>query len=231
MKGMYLLRTITKELCYFCMVLVPMLLHTACSDNEDGEYSQNFNSIFPKGTVWKEAFVELGMPFDPVNSVTYEIGGDTVVNGTSYKLILKEDKKEPYLIREQNNCVWLLAEDYKREIKIYDFNWDGNGSLSTEYLLKKEDGVEVRKEQLKLGDSKSVTIDGQSYRYVKSDDYTIIHHLGRITDLNRNSCLMGYKVTDPILPGLIYTKVLWIERNGERVFQSDSPEEWIVDIP
>ena len=213
------------------MVLVPMLLQTACSDNEDDEYSQSFSSIFPTGTVWKESFVELGMPFDPANTVTYEIGGDTVVNGTSYKCIFKEHMKEPYFIREQNNCVWLLSEEHKREIKLYDFNWDGNGSLFSEYLLTKEDGIEVRKEQLLPDDSKSVTITGESYRYVKTDDHAIIHNLGRISDLKRNSCLMGYKVTSPILPGLIYTKVLWIERNGKRVFQSDNPEEWIVNIP
>lgn len=213
----------------FCMGMVSML-QTACSEKEDDEFFKSFSAFFPTGTVWKETFVELGMPYNPENTVTYEIGRDTVVNGTSYKRVLKENIQEPYFIREEDNCVWLLSEDYTREIKLYDFNWDDNKSLFTEYLLKKEDGIEVRKEHIQTDESKSVTINGQSYRYTKTDEWVTIYNLGRITSLNRNSCLLGYKVTSPILPGLIFKKVLYIERNGKRVFQSESPEEWIADM-
>jgi hypothetical protein len=34
-----------------------------------------------------------------------------------------------------------------------------------------------------------------------------------------------------ILPGLLYMKVLWINRNGEEIFRSEIAEEWTSDKP
>ena len=38
--------------------------------------------------------------------------------------------------------------------------------------------------------------------------------------------MLGYKLPEVILPGLIFWKVLWIEKNGMITFQSNDPYEW-----
>ena len=196
-----------------------------------GSNAQENKLMFPTGMVWKEAMVERDMPFDSTSAVTYEVGADIQINGILYKQILKDGVTEDYFIREADNCVWLLAKEYSNEIKLYDFNWDIETPLRTEYLKESENGPVLCTEKLNPLMSETVTIEGNTYQYISQRSSTTICRIGNITQLNRFKSLLGYKEPVVILPGLIYRKVLWIERDGKRVFQSTSPEEWISYIP
>lgn len=204
----------------FCMCVSS---YTVCA----GDY----NEVFPTGTVWEEVYAEPGEPLDTSHTIRYEIGGDMLTCGKTYKQVLRNGREEPYYVREQEGCVWLLPEGFGREIKLYDFNWDTGGYIPTEYLLADDDSTVVRTEEPQR-DCASATLDGgERVMYAMSAAGVVIHSIGRVTELNRNSCLLGYKVTSPVLPGHIYSKVIWIERGGKRIFQSFSSSEWTNGAP
>lgn len=194
-------------------------------------YSQTESSCFPTGMKWQEADVVI---FPPVsinmeNNHIYEIGTDTVINNVIYKKVKKDGGFANLWVREENDKVWLLSDEYPREFKLYDFNWDNvNETLFTEYLQKNEedeDSMELKKLEFPVS-YKTICSDGQNYQFHQEDAGTVIRNVGRVHELNRNASLLGYKVPEVILPGYIFRKVLWIEKDGMEAFRSDDPYEW-----
>ena len=55
--------------------------------------------------------------------------------------------------------------------------------------------------------------------------------LGDIVPKSEVSLLIGYKIVEPVLPGVEYQKVLWIVRNNQEIYRSETAEEWILNIP
>lgn len=196
-----------------------------------GECFGQDGNFFPTGMKWQEAIVEDGV----INMVgnhthTYEIGSDKSFGDVVYKEVFVDGTAANLWVREEGNKVWLLSEDYSQEILLYDFNWDaGTGFLYTEYLRGNGDGYDVKTLE-SFAAYRTLTINGRDYQYHQEDAGTVIRNIGRVYELNRNSSLLGYKVPEGIIPGLIYWKVLWIEKGGEVVFQSDSPGEWNMHL-
>ena len=187
------------------------------------------DNIFPTGMKWQEAIVEDGA-INMGSCHTYEIGSDKSFGDVVYKEVFVDRTAANLWVREDGNKVWLLSEDCPQEILLYDFNWDaGTGLLYTEYLKGNDNGYDVKTLE-SLAAYRTLTINGRDYQYHQEDAGTVIRNIGRVYELNRNSSLLGYKVPEGIIPGLIYWKVLWIEKGGEVVFQSDSPGEWNMHL-
>ncbi len=189
--------------------------------------------IFPKGMKWEECLAEPGSPIDLTNTTKYEIGDAIEKNNVTYNEVLINGERAGVWVRESNNVVWLLTNDYPNEIKLYDFNWDSTLPLTTEYLKEiDEEGTGVEKLSLEwLPDYEETFVGDNTYKYYKDNNGAEICNIGRVTDLNRNGSLLGYKVPYISLPGLIYSKVLWISRNDKEIFRSESSDEWIIEIP
>ena len=189
--------------------------------------------VFPKGMKWEECLAEPGSPIDLNNTTKYEVGDQIEKNGVTYKSILINSENSGLLVRESNNVVWLLTSDYPEEIKLYDFNWDSTQPLTTEYLKETDaEGTNVEKVAVEVSPEYEVTYVGDNtYQYHQEGSGTVIRNIGRVTELNRNSSLLGYKEPNVIMPGLIYSKVLWISHNNKEIFRSESSEEWITEIP
>ncbi|MBR6263440.1 MAG: hypothetical protein IKR05_09505 [Prevotella sp.] len=202
-------------------------------------FAQNDNispqKYFPEGMSWKEVLAEPydepGMPMDTTFAVIYEIGTDTIVNNVKYNKVLKNGEYSGKLIREQNNQVWLKVEDYPEEIKLYDFNWDSADTIRTEYVDVYDDVKTLCTDEMYFSDIQTTRLGDRLFQYHKDINGVIIREIGRVSELVRDGCLLGYKVENPVVPGLTYWKVLWLKREGKTVFSSDSPEEWIDFVP
>ena len=187
--------------------------------------------VFPTGTVWKEVKVDEGMvvfmhtPPDTTYARTYEIGVDTVIGDNTYKRVMMDGVFTGNCIREKDNCVWMISELYPNEFKLYDFNWGGVESVNVQYL--RATGRQVlapvlKEEKLLLEGIETFTVSEGSTQKLHLSDRTILRGIGSVSDLNRNSCLLGYLLPQEILPAIIYTEVLWLRRNGQLVYDNRS---------
>jgi len=204
--------------------LLALLCHSSA-------FAQKSNIVFPTGMKWKEAVVEPGQPLDPALTVEYEIGNDVVIRGVAYKEIYKNGMRENYWIREADGLVWLLTEEYDNEIKLYDFNWHSGTAVRVEFLREGDGRLSLETEEFTPNKSCMTTIGDYAYPYYHQLTFSIIYGIGRVADIHRNSCLLGYMKRQVPIPGIIYHKVLWISVNGKNVFSSDSVEEWTLEIP
>ena len=169
----------------------------------------------------------------------YEISTDTIIGNVTYKKVLKDNVFSGLCVRESGDKVWLLTKDYPTEILLYNFDWDNNQEVVTEYLKgqevigfigQNEVAYEVRQETTPIGNCQTVIIDGKTYQYYKKFSGTIIRGIGKVAELNRYPCLLSYREPAVILPGMDYFKVRWIKRNGVEIFRSESAKEWTFKI-
>ena len=195
-------------------------------------FAFDVHEYFPENTEWKEVIVELDAPLDTIFSITYKICGDTLISNTSYRKVSVNGKDAGLWLREADNCIWLLTADYPHEIKLYDFNWKVGEALQTEYLRETDSGEMTLHTDVQVYDYKTIDLGTASYQYYMDSFYcTVIRGIGRVSELNRNCSLLGYKLPDIILPGLLYHKVLWFRRNGQIIFKSEEADEWVTYIP
>ena len=194
---------------------------------------------FPTGMTWEEIVVNPNMEQEDNNACIYEIGTDTIIGDVTYKKVLKDNVFSGLCVRESGDKVWLLTKDYPTEILLYNFDWDNNQEVVTEYLKgqevigfigQNEVAYEVRQETTPVGDCQTVIIDGKTYQYYKKFSGTIIRGIGKVAELNRYPCLLSYREPPVILPGMDYFKVRWIKRNGVEIFRSESAKEWTAGI-
>ena len=195
---------------------------------------------FPTGMTWEEIVVNPNMEQEDDNACIYEIGTDTIIGNVTYKKVLKDNVFSGLCVRESGDKVWLLTKEYPTEILLYNFDWDCNQEIVTEYLKgqevigfpgQNEEAYEVRQETTPVGDCQTVIIDGKIYQYyMKRLSGTIIRGIGKVAELNRYPCLLSYREPAVILPGLDYHKVHWIKRNGVEIFRSESAKEWTEEI-
>ena len=194
--------------------------------------AQDSAIYFPTGMKWKEVIAEPHyLPLDTTRAATWEIGPDTTVNDLKYKQVVRDGKTINIWLREDAGKVWLLTEEYPREILLYNFNWIPDEVLYTEYIRETDNGMEIFKDEFTVDDYKTTTCGNHSYEYILGRDYTTIRGIGRVADLNKNSGLLGYSKMKTILPGLLFFKVLWIVRDNKEVFRSEIAEEWTFEIP
>ena len=195
---------------------------------------------FPTGMTWEEIVVDPNMEQEYYNPHIYEISTDTIIGNVTYKKVLKDNVFSGLCVRESGDKVWLLTKDYPTEILLYNFDWDSNQEIVTEYLKGQEvigfigqnmEAYEVRQETTPVGDSQTVVIDGKTYQYYRDSFIrSQIRGIGKVAELNRYPCLLSYREPAVILPGLNYHKVHWIKRNGVEIFRSESAKEWTVEI-
>ena len=193
---------------------------------------------FPVGTEWKEVFTESVVPAFgecsknvTIPAITYKIVNDTLINGTKYKAVSANDNKPELWLREADNCVWLLSADFPQEIKIYDFNWSSGEPVQTEYVIEKEDGQKTLATETQPNNYLTVKLGSTTYQCYNDLEGTVICNIGRVSELNRNSSLLGYIQPEVVLPGLQYWKVLWIRQYGKTIFKSENEYEWTAYIP
>ena len=199
------------------------------------EYNNpNTPKYFPTGMTWEEVVVDPYMEQENVNACIYEIGTDTIIGGITYKKVLKNNEFSGLCVRESGDKVWLLTKEYPTEILLYNFDWDSNQEIVTEYLKghdEEDDYYKVCQETIPVGDSQTVEIEGRTYQYIMQNlSGTIIRGIGKVAELNRYPCLLSYREPAEIPPGLDYHKVHWIKRNGVEIFRSESAKEWIEEI-
>ena len=189
---------------------------------------------FPTGMTWEEIVVNPGMELENDNACIYEIGTDTIIGDVTYKKVLKNNVFSGLCVRESGDKVWLLTKEYPTEILLYNFDWDSNQEIVTEYLKGQDENdkvYEVRQETTPVGDSQAVEIEGKTYQYImKRLSGTLIRGIGKVAELNRYPCLLSYREPYQITPGLDYHKVHWIKRNGVEIFRSESAKEWTEEI-
>ena len=190
---------------------------------------------FPTGMKWEEVNVDPSMELEYENAHIYEIGADTLIGNVTYKKVLKDNVFSGICIRESGDKVWLLTKEYPTEFLLYDFDWDSNKEVETEYLksLNMEgNDYALRKETIPMDKCQDVTINGKTYQYYRDSFIrSQIRGIGKVAELNRYPCLLGYKENAVISPGLVYFKVHWIQRNGEEIFRSDDAKEWTSEAP
>ena len=194
---------------------------------------------FPTGMTWEEVGVTPDMGREYYNAHIYEISTDTIIGNVTYRKVLRDNVFSGLCVRESGDKVWLLTKDYPTEILLYNFDWDSNQEVVTEYLKGQEvigfigqnmEDYEVRQETTPVGDSQTVVIDGKTYQYYKRFSGTIIRGIGKVSELNRYPCLLSYREPAVILPGIEYFKVRWIKRNGVEIFRSEYAREWTMEI-
>ena len=190
---------------------------------------------FPTGMKWEEVNVEPSMELEYVNAHIYEIGADTLIGNVTYKKVLKDNVFSGICVRESGDKVWLLTKEYPTEFLLYNFDWDDNKEIETEYLknLNMEgNDYALRKETIPMDKCQDVTINGKTYQYYRDSFIrSQIRGIGKVAELNRYPCLLGYREMAVISPGLVYFKVHWIQRNGEEIFRSDYAKEWTSEVP
>ena len=201
--------------------------------------SETTTKYFPTGMTWEEIVVNPNMEQEYSNAHIYEISTDTIIGNVTYKKVLKDNVFSGLCVRESGDKVWLLTKDYPTEILLYNFDWDNNQEVVTEYLKgqevigfigQNEVAYEVRQETTPIGNCQTVIIDGKTYQYYKKFSGTIIRGIGKVAELNRYPCLLSYREPAVILPGMDYHKVHWIKRNGVEIFRSESAKEWTAGI-
>ena len=201
--------------------------------------SETTTMYFPTGMTWEEIVVDPNMEQEYYNPHIYEISTDTIIGNVTYKKVLKDNVFSGLCVRESGDKVWLLTKDYPTEILLYNFDWDNNQEVVTEYLKgqevigfigQNEVAYEVRQETTPIGNCQTVIIDGKTYQYYKKFSGTIIRGIGKVAELNRYPCLLSYREPAVILPGMDYFKVRWIKRNGVEIFRSESAKEWTAGI-
>ena len=190
---------------------------------------------FPTGMKWEEVNVDPSMELEYVNAHIYEIGADTLIGNVTYKKVLKDNVFSGICVRESGDKVWLLTKEYPTEFLLYNFDWDDNKEIETEYLknLNMEgNDYALRKETIPMDKCQDVTINGKTYQYYRDSFIrSQIRGIGKVAELNRYPCLLGYREMAVISPGLVYFKVHWIQRNGEEIFHSDYAKEWTSEVP
>ena len=193
---------------------------------------------FPTGMTWEEIVVNPYMELKDNNACIYEIGTDTIIGDVTYRKVLRNNVFSGLCVRESGDKVWLLAKEYPTEILLYNFDWDSNQEIVTEYLkgqphmVQDEEKYEVLQETIPVGDSQKVEIEGKTYQYImKRLSGTLIRGIGKVAELNRYPCLLSYREPNQIPPGLDYHKVHWIKRNGVEIFRSESAIEWTEEVP
>ena len=194
--------------------------------------AQNADIYFPTGMKWKEVVAEPRyLPLDTTYSRIYEVGPDTVVNKHTYKRVFRNGETTQLFVREDSGLVWLLSDEYEREILLYDFNDEPDKTHYTEYIRETDNGMEVFQDVFSVSDYQTMTYGTQTYQCLWTDNCRILRGIGRVADLHRNGSLLGYRKMKVILPGYLFMKVLWINRNGEEIFRSEIAEEWTSDKP
>ena len=203
-------------------------------------YERTTPKYFPTGMTWEEVGVTPDMGQEYYNAHIYEISTDTIIGNVTYRKVLRDNVFSGLCVRESGDKVWLLTKEYPTEILLYNFDWDSNQDVVTEYLKGHEvigfigqnmEAYEVRQETTPVGDSQTVVIDGKTYQYYRDSFIrSQIRGIGKVAELNRYPCLLSYREPAVILPGLNYHKVHWIKRNGVEIFRSESAKEWTVEI-
>ena len=195
-----------------------------------GSHAQE--EMFPTGMMWKEVIVEEGvirdsqMITDTLLYHDFEICGDTIIGQKTYKKVMCDGKPYGACIRETDNCVWMKADVYPEEFKLYDFNWYGKESVEVQYLrCRNFKGAEAKldKEEWYMAYKKSASAGtGQTESLYFPDRSEVIKGLGRVSDRRLNGCLLGYIRLDIDVAHLIFIKVLWVKKNGVLTFHAPS---------
>ena len=193
--------------------------------------------VFPTGTVWKEVREELFMPENPeyhtpmdtLRDYVYEIGTDTIIGQKTYKKVFKDNALWDCVIREEGGCVWMLADGYTQEFKLYDFNWEGRDTIVTQFLHE-----EVTNSALVYLDNDYFPLDSlkveQEMQIADSFNRIIIRGIGCVAELDRKFCLLGHRMRWEPSPSLMFFRVLWLRKNGKEVYRYHGKNEWTTGM-
>ena len=193
--------------------------------------------VFPTGTVWKEVrevlydprHPEHHTPMDTLVGHIFEIGPDTVIGKNTYKQVFKDEAPWDCVIREEDGCVWMLADGYAEEFKLYDFNWDGRDTIVTQYLREQDryaSWVAPEDDHFPL----SALRTEHGVQIASNFCRILIRNLGCVADLNRRHCLLAHRMMYDVPPALLFYRVLWLRKNGKEVYRYYGKNEWTTGI-
>ena len=179
---------------------------------------QNTATVFIKGTTWTEVLVDLdtGTP-EPLTTVTFEIGSDTVIDGLRYYHVLKNGVEQTYLVRASTDKVYVKDLTIDAEVMIYDFStWKNERKTKfVSQFIQTSDATDTdystESDIIEMIPQQHVMDGGVKLSYITDGSTTIVQSVGRIYEQNRNSCLLGYTKDSTIIPWLSFWKVLWIK--------------------
>lgn len=203
-------------------------------------YAQWNAPYFPTGMTWEEGL----LIYDGDNSELiaideFEIDGDTIINSLSYKKVICNGTPEKIWIREKDNIVWLHTELSSQDIKLYDFNWNSQQQITTEYYREVDSDHQLCKYVWNTIDISTTILNNTEIQYYCNNaENTIIRGIGEVINLSRSgcvkhhfNCLLGFCMPETVIPGLIYKKVITVKRNGKEIYHSDNANDWITMIP
>ena len=206
-----------------CLITAILLALPFCCNAQE--------EMFPTGMTWEEIYVEDDVirdgkiVTDTLGFRKYEICGDTIIGQKTYKKVMCDGKSYGACIREADNCVWMKADIYPEEFKLYDFNWDGKENITVQ-LLRWNDfyrtGVSLIEGIMWLNMGRGTLTTDEGVKECLRQCAVIVRGLGNVEDMDRNSSLLGYTIPETIMPDLVYWKVFWIRKNGVIVYHDSA---------
>ena len=152
---------------------------------------------FPALASWTEEWASDDPGAEQSSQIIYKVGWDVTKDGVTYRPIKINGKDAGMWIREEDGKVFLLREDYPKEILLYDFGWEGKESFNRQYLLNgelHEETIPITSvKQMAVGDHGSWSL----YDYIEVGSTKLIKGIGLIEERQRDCCLLGSCVTNP----------------------------------
>lgn len=184
-------------------------------------YAQEIEKFFPSGTTWQE--VRVAYPYEPIVR-TYVVGQDTLINERAYKSIWVDGEERGRWIREADNKVWLLRNDFQEELQIYDFNWEVGKTLYKQFY---KEGIGLSADTIKIDTLQTLTLeDGQPYDYIEYPmAYTtarMIKDIGTTTEVSKESCIVGSFELEIPLPLIAEYRLLTFTRNDTLIYKDEA---------
>jgi len=152
---------------------------------------------FPALASWTEEWVSDDPGAELSSQIIYKVGWDVTKDGVTYRPIKINGKDAGMWIREEDDKVFLLREDYPKEILLYDFGWEGKESFNRQYLQNGE----LQEETIPITSVKQMAVgdhgDWSLYDYIEVGSTRLIKGIGLIEEQKRDCCLLGSSVTNP----------------------------------
>jgi len=177
---------------------------------------------FPTGTSWEESWTEAE---EVLTTHTYRVGETAIKDGRLYREVLRDGSACGKWIREEENRLWLLTEDFPEEIMLYDFHLESGKENVRQYV---QGGV-LREEAFVVTAIGHMQMeDGQQYDYADLDGTRMVKGIGVLSERRKDCCILGYLMPEAVIPDLSVCLLRSFTRNGQLLYRRDMPETGIA---
>ena len=162
-----------------------------------GIMNSSAENHFPANTIWSEQWIPDNPEAKPSRHILYKIGKDVVKEGVTCRPVKIDGKEAGIWIREEDDKVFLLREDYPKEILLYDFGWEGKESFNRQYLQNGE----LHEETIPITSVKQMAVGDHGFwrknDYIEVGSTRLIKGIGFISERHRDCCVLGSCEVDP----------------------------------